>query len=426
VQHDIVVVGAGAAGLWCAARLGELGARVLLLEKTPRAGTKVLASGGTHCNLTTTLGEREAARLFGLRGERFLRHAFRVLPPRAVRERFHELGVPTVEAPLEKIFPASGRARDVRDALLKWALSQQVELRYEHIVRTIQPHESGWMLEVEQHSTGEVRRVQAPQLVLALGGKSYASTGTTGDAYAWLQALGLQIITPVPALVPLTSQTPWVVDLAGIALEHAHARLVDRQGRLTAERARPVLFTHQGLSGPGAMDLSEPFARAESERRACEVELCVDLVPHLSQEALRDRILEAAARTGAPQLARALELDLPRRVMDAALTQAGLATDVRANAVPKPQRHALSVALKGLRVPIDGTRGFDWAEVTAGGLALDEVEPGSCAVRRYPSLYVIGELLDLQGPIGGLNFQAAFATAEIAARACQSHLAARS
>jgi predicted flavoprotein YhiN len=112
--------------------------------------------------------------------------------------------------------------------------------------------------------------------------------------------------------------------------------------------------------------------------------------------------------------------------MDAALTQAGLATDVRANAVPKPQRHALSVALKGLRVPIDGTRGFDWAEVTAGGLALDEVEPGSCAVRRYPSLYVIGELLDLQGPIGGLNFQAAFATAEIAARACQSHLAARS
>lgn len=426
MQHDIVVVGAGAAGLWCAARLGELGARVLLLEKTPRAGTKVLASGGTHCNLTTTLDEREAARLFGARGERFLRHAFRILPPHAVRERFHELGVPTVEAPLEKIFPASGRARDVRDALLQWALSGQVELHYGHSVRSVQPQASGWVLEVEQLANGQVRTVFAPQLVLALGGKSYASTGTTGDAYAWLQDLGLALVTPVPALVPLTSRTPWVVELAGIALEQAHARLIDRQGRLTAERARPVLFTHQGLSGPGAMDLSEPFARAETEQRVCEVELRVDLAPQLTQDALRERIVQAAARAGAPQLARALDLDLPRRVMDAALTQAGLPTDVRANAVPKPQRHALSLALKGLHVPIDGTRGFDWAEVTAGGLALEEVDPGSCAVRRQRGLYVIGELLDLQGPIGGLNFQAAFATAEIAARACASHLPARS
>jgi predicted flavoprotein YhiN len=114
VTHELVVVGAGAAGLWAAARAAELGRRVLLLEKTARTGTKVLASGGTRCNLTTTLGPDEAARLFGPRGERFLRGAFRALPPSAVRARFDGLGVPTLEAPLEKVFPASQRAKDVR------------------------------------------------------------------------------------------------------------------------------------------------------------------------------------------------------------------------------------------------------------------------------------------------------------------------
>lgn len=410
-QQDVVVVGAGAAGLWCAARLGELGARVLLLEKTARAGTKVLASGGTHCNLTTTLEAREALRLFGARGERFLKHALRVLPPSAVRERFHDLGVPTVEAPLEKIFPASGRARDVRDALLGWALRSGAELRYEQSVAALSRDGDEWRLDL--HDAPPVR---ARHVVLALGGKSYPRTGTTGDAYPWLQALGLQLVPTVPALVPLVSRTPWVTELAGIALEDARVRLVAADGRVAAERARPLLFTHQGVSGPGAMDLSEPFARAEAQQRACEVALCVDLAGGTTQEQLRERMLAAAARPGAPQLARALELDIPRRVLDAALHQAGLASDVRANALDKPRRHELALALKGLRIPVDGTRGFDLAEVTAGGLDLDEVDPGTCAVRRHPGLWVVGELLDLQGPIGGLNFQAAFATAEVAAR----------
>ncbi|MEM7516286.1 MAG: FAD-dependent oxidoreductase, partial [Planctomycetota bacterium] len=121
--HQLVVVGAGAAGLWAAARAAELGVNdVVVLEKTSRSGTKILASGGTHCNVTTTLPSEEAARLFGDKGARFLRTAFRELPPLALRERFHDLGVPTVDAPLEKVFPASGKAKDVRDALERWAI----------------------------------------------------------------------------------------------------------------------------------------------------------------------------------------------------------------------------------------------------------------------------------------------------------------
>jgi hypothetical protein len=407
---DLVIVGAGAAGLWCAARAAELGRRVLLLEKTPRAGTKVLASGGTHCNLTTTLGPAEAARLFGPRGERFLKHAFRVLPPTAVRQRFHALGVPTVEAPFEKIFPASGRARDVRDALVAWALAGGVRIRYGQAVRALRREGTAWAVDIEGAGT-----IVAPDVVLALGGRSYPRTGTTGDAYPWLEQLGLRLVRPVPALVPLVSRAAWVGELAGIALEGAVVRLVSAGGRVLAERARPALFTHLGVSGPGPMDLSEAFARAEDEKRACAAALCIDACAGATHEQLRERMLAAAARPGAPLLAKALELDVPRRVLEAAFAQAGVPADMRANAVGKEARHALAQAIKGLRIPVDGTRGYDHAEVTAGGLDLAEVDPGSCRVRAAPGLHVVGELLDLQGPIGGLNFQAAFATAEVAA-----------
>jgi len=416
--HELVVVGAGAAGLWAAARAAELGRRVLLLEKTPRTGTKVLASGGTRCNLTTTLGPDEAARLFGPRGERFLRPAFRALPPRAVRARFEQLGVPTVEAPLEKVFPASQRARDVRDALERWALGAGVELRLAAGVRGLERAGEAWRLALADGESLLARR-----LLLCPGGKSYARTGTTGDGYAWLATLGLPLVEPVPALVPLVSPAPWVHALAGIALQDVTVRLRGPEREELGARARPVVFTHQGLSGPGAMDLAEPVAREEAlarrERRAPRAHaLLLDLLPGWTREALRAELLALAAAPGAPQLAGALasRTELARRLVERALAHAGLAPELRANALARPARHALVEALKALAVPVTGTRGFELAEVTAGGLALEALDARTLRVNGLPELWAFGELIDVQGPIGGLNFQAAFATAELAAR----------
>jgi len=412
-SHELVVIGAGAAGLWAAARAAELGRSVLLLEKTPRTGTKVLASGGTRCNLTTTLPPDEAARLFGPAGERFLRGAFRALPPSAVRARFEALGVPTVEAPLEKVFPASQRARDVRDALEGWARTAGVRIRCEAAVRGLERREERWRVAL---ADGEM--LEAAHLFLCPGGKSFARTGTTGDGYAWLSALGLPLVEPVPALVPLSSPAAWVRELAGIALQEVVVRLRDPAGRVLGSRARPVVFTHRGLSGPGAMDLSEPVARAQAARVAGHV-LLLDLVPALSREELRALLLEAAALAGAPLLAAVLasELALPRRLVLRALAQAEVAEGVRVNELARPRRHELVETLKALAVPVDGTLGFEAAEVTAGGLALGALDPRTLRVNGVPELFVFGELLDVQGPIGGLNFQAAFATAELAARA---------
>lgn len=409
--RDLVVVGAGAAGLWAAARAAENGRRVLLLEKTPRTGTKVLASGGTRCNLTTRLDAGDAARAFGREGERFLRHAFRVLPPRQVRERFHALGVATVEEKLDKVFPASGRARDVRDALEGWARASGVTIRCDAPVGEVEPHAAGWRVRL---AGGEA--LVARSLFLCPGGQSYPRSGTTGDGYRWLRALGLPVVEPVPALVPLTSPARWVHALSGIDLPEASVRLLDADGRVVAERARPLLFTHRGLSGPAALDVSEPVARAP--HRAWT--LRIDLAPGVDREELRERLLAHGERTSlASLLARGLGAPLPRRLVRALLGELGLAAQASAPAHPlsRPQRHALVEALKGLAVPIGGTLGFDRAEVTAGGLALPAVDPASMRVRERSELYVFGELLDLTGPIGGFHFQSAFACAEVAARA---------
>ncbi len=430
---DLVVIGAGAAGLWAAARAAERGLAVTVLEKTPRTGTKVLASGGTHCNLTTSLPAAEAARLFGPRGERFLRRAFRELGPTDVRERFAELGVPTVEAPLEKVFPASGRARDVRDALESWARGAGARIRTDFPVRSLEAVPSGWCA---WGPDGE--RVTAAELFVCPGGRSVPRTGTTGDGYAWLEELGLELVTPVPALVPLTSPEPWVRELAGIDLQEVHVRLEDPAGKRLGGRQRPIVFTHKGVSGPGAMDLAEPVARAAARSNAPlttgrarkPLRLVLDLVPFLERETLRAALVQECARKGSPgilrALGRALQPDeeaadaprpVPKRLLRALLERLGLDPERPAHSVRKDERHGLVESLKGLRVPVDGTLGFDVAEVTAGGLALSAVDPGTMRVRERPGLFVFGELLDLTGPIGGLNFQAAFATAELAARA---------
>jgi len=416
-RHEAVVVGAGASGLWAAARLAEAGIDVLVLEKTARCGTKILASGGSHCNLTTTLDAEAAGALFGKAGARFLRHGLRLLPPEKVRERFHELGVETVEAPLEKIFPKSGRARDVRDALSDWMLRAGAKLRLECGVRSVERHAEGWLIAPER---GAALVTQA--LVLALGGRSYERTGTTGDAYPWLAALDLPLVEPVPALVPLTSPAAWVRELSGIAVQGAHARMLDAAGRQLGERTRPVLFTHQGISGPGAMDLSEHVARRSGAARV----LSINLAHGLTDEVLQQRLTRAAQESGSGGVARVLnqelQLELPRRLLEAVLAQAGLAPDARVAQLARDKRQRLVAALQRLAVPVDDTRGFDWAEVTAGGLALAAVDPGSMEVKGRPGLHVIGELLDLQGPIGGLNFQAAFATAQVAASALAKRL----
>lgn len=420
-ERTVVIVGAGAAGLWCAERLARscgAGTDVLVLEKTPRTGTKILASGGTRCNVTTTLGPDEAARLFGKKGERFLRHGFRTLTPLDVRERFEGWGVALEEAPLQKVFPRSGNARDVRDALEAAARGAGARVELGAPVQGVGRDGDRWRVDLEDGMT-----LGCEALVLAAGGMSYPGTGTTGDGYAWLRDLGLEVVDPVPALVPLTSPDGWVRDLTGIAWQGGDLVLEDRSsGRATrlGQRRRPLLFTHHGLSGPGAMDLSHHVARAAGEA-PLDMVVRFDAFPDLDRDAIRAALIEASGLAGNPRLQRALAGTpmgpMPKRLFAAFAGASGLDPEVGVAGLAKSARHDLVEALKGLEIPVDGTLGFEHAEVTAGGLALRHVSPRSMNVNGYAGLFVIGELLDVDGPIGGLSFQAAFATAELCAEA---------
>lgn len=403
---DALVLGAGAAGLWAAGTAARRGRRVLVLEKNPRVGVKVLASGGGACNLTTTLGPREAARWFRREGGRFLAPAFRALSPAAVREAFAGLGVPTeVEEALEKVWPASRRAHDVAAALLRRAREAGACVRTSTPVTDLR-HEAGAWQVLTPHGP-----VRAPHVLVAVGGRSYARTGTTGDGYAWLAAAGHTITPLAPALVPLVVELGWVRELAGIALE-AVVQVLDGAGRVLLERRRPLLFTHTGLSGPAAMDASRWFALPAPA--GGPPRLLVDLLPGVAHEAVRERLERALARGGA--LWAALPEALPARLRRALCQVAGAEADLAAAGASREVRHALVQALKRLELPVAGTRGWDHAEVTAGGVALAEVDPGSMASRKAPGLFLAGEVLDLDGPIGGFSFQAAFATGELAGR----------
>ena len=417
MDAEVIIVGAGAAGLWAAATAAKLGASVLLLEKTGRAGTKVLASGGTRCNLTTTLDPQRAGTLYG-DAAHFLAPALRALPPVAVVQHFHDLGVNTTTEPaLEKVFPASQKAMDVRNALLNDALKAGVDIRYRCPVTDIGFEGEVWTAHTRSGS------FTCRKLLLCPGGQSYPKMGTTGDGYSWLRSLGLRVIPPVPALVPLKSAEHWVTDLTGVSIQTVQARLLDPKGRVVSKRSRPVVFTHRGLSGPGAMDLSVHLARAHHDGNAQGWHVALDLLPQVSMDALRHQLAEAARAPGAPRLVRVIGPGVPSRLLQAVTRQAGLEESNPAlNVVNKKRRNKLVDALKGLLVPVHGTLSWNKAEVTGGGLDLTLVNRRTMEVRSLPGLYVFGELLDFTGPIGGLNFQAAFATANLAAR----HAATRS
>ncbi len=416
-SHRVLVVGAGAAGLWAAERAARAQAQagfavdVVVLEKTGRTGTKVLASGGTHCNLTTTLEPDEAVKLFGSAAERFLLPAFWNLSPRALRARFHELGVETVEAPLEKVFPKSGKARDVRDALDRAAQAAGVRFEFDVHVAGVEREGESWRVRAE-----DGREFGAERLILCPGGQSYPKSGTTGDGYGWCRSLGLRLVEPVPALVPLVSSESWPAELAGVSPQDVEVRLLSSAGKVVARRRRPVVFTHRGLSGPGAMDVSEAVARYRAEGSlGAPPRVALDLMPDIERDELRDLLIEGAGARGAPRVSRLLPVPVAKSLRARIAVQAGLPeADPRAGELGKGTRHGLVEALKGLFVSVSDTEGWHKAEVTAGGVDLRQIDPDTYRVRGLPGLYIIGELLDLQGPIGGLNFQAAWAAAELA------------
>jgi predicted Rossmann fold flavoprotein len=412
------VIGAGAAGLLAAARSAERGRPTLLVEKNRKPGVKILISGGTRCNLTHDCDAAGIIAAFGSAGS-FLHSPLAALGPRELVELFHDDGLATKVEPGGKVFPWSDRALDVLHALLGRLERCGAELALDEPVTGIERDGNSFQV------TTSKRTLTCAKLIVTTGGKSYPGSGTTGDGYAWLAALGHTIRRPRPALVPLVSDEMWLHELSGLTIPDVRLRVVNpsaktatvgrqrgglRLGELIQRRGA-LLFTHFGLSGPAAMDVSRAVTAAKSPR---DVILAADFLPAVSSSELEDRLRQAIASDGKRQVVNLLGDDLPRRLLAALVARAGVPADRRGAELSKAERSRLIDELKKCEIRLTGTRGFDKAEITAGGVALDEVDSRTMQSKLVPNLYLAGEILDLDGFIGGYNFQAAFSTGWLA------------
>ena len=401
-ETEIAILGAGAAGLFAATRAAERSRRTLLLEKNRKPGTKILMSGGTRCNLTQATDRRGIVEAFGRQG-RFLHSALAVLGPEELVAIFEAEGVPTKVEPTGKIFPVSDRSVDVVEALKRMLQRSGAELRLGSPVQTIER-------EGDQFVIGTLGgEVVAEKIVLTSGGQSYPGCGTTGDGYAWAKQLGHKIVPPRPALVPLLSEAAWVQELSGVTVPDVGLQIIDSdepKAKPQAAGRGSFLFTHFGLSGPVVMDVSRAVtARPDS---GGWVALC-DFLPTMNEQQLSDRI--AAGK----QTAFAVVTEwLPKRLVEALFVEAEVPLDCRVAELSKKRRNQLLQVLKRIPIPIRGSQGFKKAEVTAGGVDLREVDSKTMQSKLCPNLYFAGEILDLDGPIGGYNFQAAFSTGWLA------------
>lgn len=424
-SFDVIVLGAGAAGLLAATQAGERGRRVLLVEKNRRAGVKILISGGTRCNLTNARGLRDLSvvsgsidpaydrtlgqgaraiqQAFGA-GGKFLGPALGSLSVERTIALFEAEGLGTKVEANGKIFPVSDRATDVLAALLR-RLERSGALLWTNCASTrVERRDEGFEVTLAD------RAVNAGRVVVAVGGQSYPGCGTVGDGYAIARSFGHTIVEPRPALVPLRVDADWVTALKGITVPDAHVEVIDGDGCSRLARREAVLFAHFGLTGPAILDVSRAVARHEGEE---PLALRVDWLPAVSRESL-DRELQSLARTGRRVVSSLLPVAIPRRLAEALVAAAGIPESRMGPELSRAERQKLLDAIKALRLPVAGTLGFARAEVTSGGVALDEVDPRTLESRRQPGLHFIGEVLDLDGLIGGYNFQAAWSTGWLA------------
>lgn len=403
---DLIVIGGGAAGLWAAGTAASRGKRVLLLEKNRKLGVKILISGGTRCNITHHCGIEGIMAAFGNQG-RFLKPALHELPPAEVVAEFNRLGVATKVEESGKVFPVSDRAIDVRDALVRRLQTAGAELRSGIAVQDLQRGEdNAWMVRTQEET------LMADKVLLCCGGLSYAGCGTTGDGYSWARGCGHTLIETCPALTPLVSPASWVHELTGITLPDVSARIVTpgKQPKDTRLCSRGgFLWTHFGCSGPVPMNVSRFVSPLAEPHRAV---LQIDLVPETSETELVARL--DATQGGKRMVATALQGLVPRNMATCLLKRAQVAEGLSLSELPRAARLQLLGDLKRLSVPLSGTRGYPKAEVTRGGVSTKEVNPHTLESRIAPGLFFAGEILDVDGPIGGFNFQAAFSTGHMA------------
>ena len=409
-NYDLIVVGAGAAGLIAAGVAGRLGKKTLVLEKMRTVGRKMLISGKGRCNITNDSYASHHFKKIHPRG-RFLKTAYKQFFKDDILEILRNENIEVKTERGQRVFPVSDKSKDVVNALIHWAFTKNVQLVINAEVKQILIN-SGIVTGVEYEQNGRLRKVYTKSVILATGGKSYPATGSTGDGYALAKAVGHKITPPLPSLVPLETEGNLATQLMGLSLKNANASLwID--GKKTSEEFGEMIFTHFGLSGPIILTLSRQAVLALEKKQ--KIEISIDLKPALDFDKLDKRLLRDLNENGKKQIYNLLKLWMPSKLIKPMMTICGISPEKQAHQITAEERKKLRLNLKDLRFKITKSRSFKEAIITQGGINLDEINPKTMESKLIKGLFFAGEIIDLDADTGGYNFQIAYSTGSLAA-----------
>ena len=415
MDSDVIVVGAGAAGIIAAWRAASLGAETLLLEKTGRLGTKILISGGGKCNITHDGPIEDVLRAFPANEARFIRPACYRFTNQQVLTLFTEKGLEVYTRPNGRVFPVRQTAKEVVAILGEHLREAGVKTRMRMGVTGLIVDDG----RVRGVRCGE-KELRSGAVVVSCGGSAYPGTGTTGDGWPWARELGHTIVKIRAALAPINMVTDetWA-SRSGVSLRDCVLKA--RQNNKEIARWRDdLLFTHHGVSGPTALAIS----RAVAEHAGLgAISLEVDLLPDQSFEAVTERVRGWATKNPRKQWPTFLDEILPERLIPRFLASITVERTVSALATDKKAKNRLVAGLKGWNLGQVRDVPIEKGEVVAGGIALDEVDPHTMRSLRADGLYLCGEILDIAGPVGGYNLQAAFSTGFVAGESAAGEIA---
>lgn len=399
-MDNIIVVGAGPAGMMAAIKAAENGAQVTVLEKMKQAGKKMLITGKGRCNITNVAEIPEIIKNIPGNGK-FLNSCIRAFDNEDVQYFFNGLDVPTKVERGGRVFPVSDKAADAVNAMVLRLYELGVKLYTGVSVEEI-------LIEDERAAgvkTTDGKIYKGDRVIIATGGASYPGTGSTGDGYTMAKAVGHHVTSILPSLVPLVAEEEWVTELQGLSLRNVRVYLMAEEKKV-ADMFGEMLFTHYGVSGPVILSLSRQAAQLLDAGNF--VELMIDLKPALSFEQLDARIVRDLEKYQRKEMKNALKDLLPGRLIEPVLDAAYIEPDRMVNSITKEERHRLAQALKGMIVTITGTRPIAEAIVTAGGVSVKEINPKTMESKVIKNLYFAGEVVDVDGFTGGFNLQAAF------------------
>lgn len=420
--YDVIVIGGGPAGMMSAGRAGELGAKVILLEKNASLGKKLLITGGGRCNVANAeFDNRKLSQRFKDDGK-FLLSPLSKWSVKETLDFFHKRGMSTKIENENRVFPISNKAQSVWDVMVNHIKENNVEIWVNSPVAEI-------LTENEKVAGVRLKNnkiIKGKSVIVATGGTSHPETGSTGDAFIWLSKIGHKIVNPIPSLVPLVTKDKWTHDLAGISLNNIKLtpyldgiKQSAGKGKKGGQFKTPekILFTHVGISGPSVLNMSKEVGEL---LRYGEVLISLDLLPAFDYSKLNTTLQELFKKNDKKKIKNSLGELIPNAMVPVMIEISGIDPEIECNSITRESRLKLITTIKNIPIHIDKLLGNDKAIISSGGVSLEEVDWQTMSSKLYPNLFLVGDILNIDRPSGGFSLQLCWTTGFVAGSSAAS------